>query len=95
MGGGDVASAHFADGQDVTAGFDFGILHAELTHVVAPADFEPDQVVGVVYDAHGVRFGVSDPQLALGYERHSGAPVHVDQLVLSTGRLGWPNRISS
>jgi hypothetical protein len=48
----------------------FFLLHgfvgeAELAHVFDAADFKPDQIVGMVDDAHLVGFGVADANAGL------------------------------
>ncbi len=58
-----------------------GVVAALLAHVFAAPHLEPDDVIGVVDDAHGVGLGVADSQCHLYY-----LPVaHDDVLVMGEG----------
>ena len=77
-GGGQVAGLYFDDGQVMALGFHVSIASALLVHVFTSPHLEPDDVVGVVDDAHSIGLGIANPQCRLYYS----AFAHADVLVI-------------
>ena len=69
-----VADGHLAHGEPEAGGLELAIARPALPQVLGAGDVEPDQIPGVVDDAHLVGLGVVHPDQGLGdgRSRHAG-----------------------
>src|SRR6185312_11932633 len=75
-----VADGNLADGETESGRLQFTVTHSGPAEVLSTRDVEPDQIAGMIDDAHLIGLGVvdPDPDLRDGGKRHGTASSVVD-----------------
>ena len=57
----NVMAVHLRKGQVVTLGLNIGIDNAHISKTFGSPDFKPFYIIGMIYNAHGIRICIGNP----------------------------------